>query len=221
MDHLCNNAHPLPLDHLISETPPSKENNDAKIQTSMYNRRAWLYAFRRASNKEAGSVASDSPKIFFRPAKSSEAQRLAMALKNLIAKVKSFEVPTSISQAKGLIKLKMPWQITGPCSDPEYENAVPNALDYRPFSPASAPVRVYIPTSEPENVFDIKYFPRDHKRNSKERKRVVLSKSQLEEARQQKEGNVFFFEGGNVFPSSYVMKTQILEDDKLPGNGYE
>jgi len=155
------------------------------------------------------------------PAKYSEAQPLAMALKNFLAKVKAFEVPTSISEAKGLIKLKMPWEITGPCSDPEYENAVPNALDYRPFSPASAPVRVYVPSADPELVFDIKYFPRDYKRNFKDRKRVVLSKTQLEEARQQKTEKEFFFDGGNIFPPSYVTKTEILDDDKLPGNGYE
>jgi hypothetical protein len=180
-----------------------------------------MHLGRQVTKVEAGSFVSDSPKIFFRPAKFSEAQRLAMALKNLIAKVKGFEVPTSISEAKGLIKLKMPWQITGPCSDPEYENAVPNALDYRQFSPASAPVRVYVPSSEPEWVFDIKYFPRDYKRNFKDRKRVVLNKSQLEEARQEKKEKEFFFDGGNVFPSSYVIKTEIQEDDKLPGNGYE
>lgn len=143
-----------------------------------------------------------------------------MAFKNLIAKVKAFEFPTSISEARGLIKLKMPWEITGPCSDPEYLNAVPNALDYRPFSPASAPVRVHVPSADPDRIFDIKYFPRDYKRNFNDRKRVVLSKSQLEEARQQKKEKEFFFDGGNVFPSGYVTKTEIQDDDNLPGNGY-
>lgn len=145
-----------------------------------------------------------------------------MALKNLVAKVKSFKVPTSISEAKGLIKLKMPWQITGVCADPDYKPAIYDVLDYRPnYRSPSAPVRAYVPSAEPEHVFDIKYFPRDCRRNFKDRKRVVLSKSQLEEARTQKEEKVFFFEGGDVFPTSYVMKTQILEDDKLSGKGYE
>ncbi|CAL9090337.1 unnamed protein product, partial [Musa textilis] len=50
---------------------------------------------------------------------------------------------------------KMPWEITGPCSSPEYRSSLPEATEYRRFCPATAPAKVCVPTTEPETVFDI------------------------------------------------------------------
>eukprot|EP01018_Ginkgo_biloba_P035688 Gb_35689 [translate_table: standard] len=136
-----------------------------------------------------------------------------MAMKSFLEKVKGFKVPTSISEAKGWIK--KPWEITGPCADPEYLDSVPNALSYRPFSPATPAIRVYIPQAQPERVFDIKYFPRDTRRNFRDRKSYVLTKAELEAEQKDKTFDV------KDFPPCYVIRTQIVDLDNLPGNGYQ
>ncbi|KAJ8643801.1 hypothetical protein MRB53_005549 [Persea americana] len=74
---------------------------------------------------------------------------------------------------------KKPWEITGPCSDPEYRNAVPNAIDYRRFCPATYPAKACIPSSDPETVFDIKYYPRDQRRNRPPIRRTILTKADI------------------------------------------
>ncbi|KAI9174283.1 hypothetical protein LWI28_014983 [Acer negundo] len=52
--------------------------------------------------------------------------------------------------------LKKPWEITGPCADPEYRLAVPLATEYRLECPATTKQKAIVPTSNPETVFDIK-----------------------------------------------------------------
>uniref|UniRef100_A0A061RVG9 Uncharacterized protein n=1 Tax=Tetraselmis sp. GSL018 TaxID=582737 RepID=A0A061RVG9_9CHLO len=59
--------------------------------------------------------------------------------------------------------LKAPWQITGPASHVEYKEAyakvgAPSAL--RKIAPASQPVKVAIPQSETENIYNIRYYDR-------------------------------------------------------------
>ncbi|KAG1368652.1 hypothetical protein COCNU_14G011200 [Cocos nucifera] len=44
---------------------------------------------------------------------------------------------------------KAPWEITGPCADPEYRIALPKATEYRRFSPATAPAKACVPPTTP------------------------------------------------------------------------
>ena len=55
-------------------------------------------------------------------------------------------------------------QITGPTSSPEFKLSILPADKYRPFSPASPPVKVIVPHGRPETTFDIKYFTRERRR---------------------------------------------------------
>lgn len=139
-----------------------------------------------------------------------------MAMKNLVATIKGIKIPRSISEARRFIKA--PWEITGPCSDPEYEDALPNALDYRSHAPATPPSLARVPQSEAQHVLDIKYFTRDYRRNFKfqDRKTYRFSKAELEELHN---GPTIFDSQG--FPPAYDAKTQDLDLDKLPGNGYQ
>ncbi|KAJ0980171.1 hypothetical protein J5N97_008426 [Dioscorea zingiberensis] len=75
---------------------------------------------------------------------------------------------------------KKPWEITGPCSDPEYREAIPMALEYRRFCPATVPAKAIIPSSDPETVFDIKYYTRDRRRDRPPVRRTVLRKADVE-----------------------------------------
>ncbi|XP_039067896.1 uncharacterized protein LOC120213927 [Hibiscus syriacus] len=61
--------------------------------------------------------------------------------------------------------IKKPWEITGPCADPEYRSALPKATEYRVRCPATTLLKPIVPTSDPETVFDIKYYTRDQRRN--------------------------------------------------------
>ncbi|KAA8547908.1 hypothetical protein F0562_004337 [Nyssa sinensis] len=72
--------------------------------------------------------------------------------------------------AKSLVQtlkryIKKPWEITGPCAGPEYKSAVPGATEYRVFCPATVPWKAIVPTSNPETVYDIKYYTRDQRRS--------------------------------------------------------
>ena len=63
------------------------------------------------------------------------------------------------------LKKVAPWKITGPASDPEWQNVPVSAEDYRARAPASFPQEnVKIPNSEPERVFNVRYYPRDARR---------------------------------------------------------
>ncbi|KAL7219796.1 hypothetical protein ACSBR2_012790 [Camellia fascicularis] len=83
----------------------------------------------------------------------------------------STTLPPVASAAKSLIQtlrryMKKPWEITGSCVYTEYMDAVPKATEYRFFCPATVPVKAIIPTSDPETVYDIKYFSRDQRRTA-------------------------------------------------------
>ena len=97
---------------------------------------------------------------------------------------------------------KKPWEITGPCSSPEYRSAVPGALEYRQTCPATLredSPRAIIPTSDPETVFDIKYYPRDCRRNRPPVRRTLLRKPDLERYMAAKQ-----FDPAKDFPVPYV-----------------
>ena len=74
---------------------------------------------------------------------------------------------------------KKPWEITGPCTDPEYKSALAGALEYRIFCLATAKEKACVPTSDPETVYDIKYFSRDQRRNRPPIYRTILKKTEV------------------------------------------
>lgn len=126
-----------------------------------------------------------------------------------------------ISMAKSVSSLfqtlrryvKKPWEITGPCADPEYRLAVPGALEYRLECPATVKVAACVPASDPETVFDIKYFPRDQRRNRPPIKRTVLKKADVEKQMKEKAFNA------SDFPPVYL--TDFVEEDyNARGGGY-
>ena len=58
-----------------------------------------------------------------------------------------------------------PWKITGPASDPEWQNVPVSAEAYRARSPASFPhENTKVPNSETDRVFNVRYYPRDSRR---------------------------------------------------------
>ncbi|KAJ4971661.1 hypothetical protein NE237_004760 [Protea cynaroides] len=86
------------------------------------------------------------------------------------------------SAAKSLFQslrrfFKKPWEITGPCASPEYKSALHSPLEYRAFCPATVPQKAIIPTSDPETVYDIKYYSRDQRRNRPPIRRTILKKA--------------------------------------------
>ncbi|XP_076930571.1 uncharacterized protein LOC143595438 [Bidens hawaiensis] len=109
--------------------------------------------------------------------------------------------------------IKKPWEITGPCADPEYKSALPLAVDYRPFCPATEPVQAIVPTADPEHVFDIKYFSRDQRRNRPPVRRTVLKKDDVVKAMKEKTFDV------SDFPPVYLTKA-VEEDYNACGGGY-
>ncbi|OAY72316.1 uncharacterized protein LOC109709673 [Ananas comosus] len=108
--------------------------------------------------------------------------------------------------------LKKPWEITGPCADPEYRSALPPATEYRRFCPATAPAKAIIPTSDPETVFDIKYYTRDRRRNRPPVRRTVLRKADVERIMAEK--------SFDEFPRVYLTAT-VEEDYNARGGGYQ
>lgn len=123
------------------------------------------------------------------------------------------------STAKSLVQslrryIKKPWEITGPAASPEYLEAVPKATEYRLQCPATVSGKAIVPTSLPEHVFDIKYFPRDDRRNRPPIKRTVLKKADVQKMMAEK---VF---GPDDFPRPYLTCT-VVEDDNTIGGGYQ
>ncbi|XXG46584.1 hypothetical protein AAC387_Pa02g1394 [Persea americana] len=110
---------------------------------------------------------------------------------------------------------KKPWEITGPCSDPEYRNAVPNAIEYRRFCPATYPAKACIPSSDPETVFDIKYYPRDQRRNRPPIRRTILTKADVDKMMKEKT-----FDTAADFPRVYLFD-RVVEDGNTIGGGYQ
>ncbi|CAL0330589.1 unnamed protein product [Lupinus luteus] len=111
--------------------------------------------------------------------------------------------------------IKLPWEITGPCADPEYKLAIPAATEYRLFCPATPPkVKPIVPASDPETVFDIKYYTRDQRRNRPPIRRTILTKADVDKSRKDKTFSV------SDFPPVYL-NTTIEEDLNAIGGGYQ
>ncbi|XP_074286359.1 uncharacterized protein LOC141611671 [Silene latifolia] len=110
--------------------------------------------------------------------------------------------------------LKAPWEITGPCASPEYRSAVPKATEYRPFCPATEPQHAIVPTANPDTVFDIKYFPRDQRRNRPPIRRTILKKADVEKMMKEKKSFQL-----SEFPRPYLV-TAVEEDYSAIGGGY-
>ncbi|KAK9272251.1 hypothetical protein L1049_002622 [Liquidambar formosana] len=110
--------------------------------------------------------------------------------------------------------IKKPWEYTGPCASPEYKLAVPSALEYRVFCPATPIAVACIPTSNPETVYDIKYFSRDQRRNRPPIRRTVLKKADVEKMMKEKTFDVA------DFPRVYLT-AKVEEDMNARGGGYQ
>ncbi|KAH8511042.1 hypothetical protein H0E87_008547 [Populus deltoides] len=111
--------------------------------------------------------------------------------------------------------LKKPWEITGPCASPEYKSALPMATEYRPECPATTKLKPVVPTSNPETVYDIKYFVRDQRRDRPPIQRTVLKKSDVVKLMKEKQS----FDV-TEFPIPYLT-AKVEEDDNAYGGGYE
>ncbi|KAK4252525.1 hypothetical protein QN277_014516 [Acacia crassicarpa] len=109
---------------------------------------------------------------------------------------------------------KKPWEITGPCADPEYKSALPGALEYRVFCPATAREKAIVPTSNPETVYDIKYYTRDQRRNRPPIRHTILKKADVEKMVKENTFDV------SDFPPVYVNST-VEEDINARGGGYQ
>ena len=109
---------------------------------------------------------------------------------------------------------KKPWEITGPCSDPEFRPSLPRALEYRPFCPATPNQKACIPSSNPETVYDIKYFTRDQRRNRPPIRRTILKKPDVEKMMKEKTFDV------SDFPRVYLT-AKVEEDYNARGGGYQ
>ncbi|EXC04476.1 hypothetical protein L484_019074 [Morus notabilis] len=109
---------------------------------------------------------------------------------------------------------KKPWEITGPCADPEYRSALPGALEYRLSCPATTKLKPSVPTSNPETVYDIKYYTRDQRRNRPPIRRTVLKKADVE--RMKKETTFDIAD----FPRVYLTAA-VEEDYNARGGGYQ
>ncbi|KAK7265872.1 hypothetical protein RJT34_33497 [Clitoria ternatea] len=110
--------------------------------------------------------------------------------------------------------IKKPWEITGPCADPEYRNAVPLALEYRVLCPATIKEKAIVPTSLPETVYDIKYYSRDQRRNRPPIRRTILKKPDVEKLMKEKT-----FTPAD-FPPVFLTST-VEEDYNARGGGYQ
>ncbi|KAG0484164.1 hypothetical protein HPP92_012248 [Vanilla planifolia] len=110
---------------------------------------------------------------------------------------------------------KKPWEITGPCADPEYRSALPAALEYRRFCPATEPTKAIVPTSDPERVFDIKYYTRDPRRDRPPVQRTILRKADVLKMMTEKK-----FDPVIDFPRVYLTE-KVEEDENARGGGYQ
>ncbi|KAK7833232.1 hypothetical protein CFP56_025689 [Quercus suber] len=110
--------------------------------------------------------------------------------------------------------IKKPWEFTGPQSHPEYRNSILPATQYRVESPASTKVQPWVPTSNPETVFDIKYYTRDQRRNRPPIRRTVLKKADVEKLMKETTFDV------KDLPRPYLA-VAVEEDLDTHGGGYQ
>ncbi|KAK4776881.1 hypothetical protein SAY86_005569 [Trapa natans] len=123
----------------------------------------------------------------------------------------------STSSVSNFLKrfLKKPWEFTGPQTSPEYLPSISKATEYRIPSPATFPIKACIPTSNPETVFDIKYFSRDQRRNRPPIRKTVLKKADVEKMMKEK---ISF--SVDEFPRVYLTD-KVQEDENTIGGGYQ
>ena len=149
---------------------------------------------------------------------------------------------TTTNVIQQTLKKVAPWKITGPASDPEWQNVPVSAEDYRARAPASFPQEnVKIPNSEPDRVFNVRYYPRDARRafepvlHGREKVKTIYKLSPTENVLGTKEwdellGNEIkpidprdFFPGRRDKSQDYTLKSSgyravpLLEN---PGGGY-
>lgn len=110
--------------------------------------------------------------------------------------------------------IKKPWEFTGPQSHPEFRHAILPATQYRVESPASTKVQPWVPTSNPETVFDIKYYTRDQRRNRPPIRRTVLKKADVEKLMKETTFDV------KDLPRPYLA-VAVEEDLDTHGGGYQ
>lgn len=110
--------------------------------------------------------------------------------------------------------VKAPWEITGPCSDPDYRIALPMTTEYRRFSLPTAPAKACVPTADTGTVFDINYYIRDRRRDRPPVRRTVLKKADVEKMMSEK---AF---GAADFPPVYLAE-KVQEDDNARTGGYQ
>lgn len=82
------------------------------------------------------------------------------------------------------------------------------------FCPATPNQKACVPTSNPETVYDIKYFTRDQRRNRPPIRRTILKKADVEKMMKEKTFDV------SDFPSVYLTAT-VEEDYNARGGGYQ
>lgn len=110
--------------------------------------------------------------------------------------------------------IKKPWEITGVCSDPEYMGPLRKVAEYRVRCPATPEQQAIIPTSNPETVYDIKYYSRDQRRNRPPIRRTILKKADVEMMMKEKTFDV------TDFPPVFLTGA-VEEDINAVGGGYQ
>ncbi|KAL0874738.1 hypothetical protein Bca101_024443 [Brassica carinata] len=113
--------------------------------------------------------------------------------------------------------IKKPWEITGPCANPEYLESVPKATEYRIRCPATIDEEAIVPTSDPETVYNIVYHGRDQRRNRPPVRRYLLKKDDVAQMMMSEKKT---FEEESDFPRVYLTTT-VEEDENARGGGYE
>ncbi|KAF7128981.1 hypothetical protein RHSIM_Rhsim10G0047800 [Rhododendron simsii] len=123
------------------------------------------------------------------------------------------------SAAKSIIQtlrryIKKPWEITGPCVDLENKPALPKAIEYRVFCPATAPAKALIPNSDPDTVYHIEYYSCDRRRSRPPVRCTMLRKADVEGMMRGKSFDA------DDFPRPYL-PAKVEEDDDVVGGGYQ
>ncbi|MCD7458940.1 hypothetical protein HAX54_039664 [Datura stramonium] len=105
-------------------------------------------------------------------------------------------------------------EFTGPQTSPELfifwyprQRSTDSSSGHRPSS-------AIVPTSNPETVFDIKYYSRDQRRNRPPIRRTFLNKADVEKMRMEYKFDV------NDFPKPYLT-AKVVEDENAIGGGYQ
>ncbi|KAH7299925.1 hypothetical protein KP509_24G035900 [Ceratopteris richardii] len=122
---------------------------------------------------------------------------------------------TSIKQALKWVKL--PWQITGPTSLPDFKDSVVDAPYYRVFCPATAPKRAVVPHAEPDHVLNIAYFSRGRRAPHKVTTIVAADAEALKAEKEEALASL----AERKFSPSYLRFGSIVPLEDCPGDGYQ